>query len=148
MSNSNDRWLMGDHKTFLGSGWSFPPTFDNKAGTNKMVSDAEDIVQSLKLILFTSYGERTMRPAFGSSLSDSVFDAIDSVTINTLTDNIRQAILEFEPRITLHDVEIKQEDVYNGRLDIKLGYTIRTINVRTNIVFPYYFKEGTNIADM
>jgi hypothetical protein len=139
---------MSDHKTFLGRGWSFPPTFDNKAGTNNMVSDAEDIVQSLKLILFTSYGERIMRPEFGSNLSDSVFDSIDSVTINTLSDNIRQAIVEFEPRVTLNDVEIKHEDVYDGKLDIKLDYTIRTINVRTNIVFPYYFKEGTNIADM
>jgi hypothetical protein len=89
-----------------------------------------------------------MRPEFGSNLSDSVFDSIDSVTINTLSDNIKQAIVEFEPRVTLHNVEINNEDVYNGRLDIKLEYTIRTINVRTNIVFPYYFKEGTNIGDM
>ena len=139
---------MSDEKTFLGRGWSFPPTFDNKSGTNVMVSDERDIEQSLKLILFTSYGERIMRPEFGSNLSDSIFDSIDSVTINALADNIEQAILEYEPRITLHDVEINSDDIYNGRLNIQLDYTIRSINVRTNIVFPYYFKEGTNITDM
>lgn len=140
--------MMNDDKSFLGKGWSFPPAFDAKKGTNEMVSDEKDIEQSLKLILFTSYGERIMRPEFGSNLAESVFDSIDSVTINTITDNITQAIIEFEPRITLHNVIINSEDIYNGRLNIKLEYTIRTINVRTNIVFPFYFKEGTNIADM
>lgn len=140
--------MMGEEKSFLGRGWAFPPTFDLERGTNEMVSDEKDIEQSLKLILFTSYGERTMRPAFGSNLSDSVFDTIDSVTLNTLTDNISQAIVEFEPRITLNNVDISTESIYDGRLNINLEYTIRRINVRTNIVFPFYFKEGTNIADM
>ena len=139
---------MATDKTFLGTGWSFPPTFDKKTMSNQMVSDAEDIAQSLKIILFTSYGERIMRPEFGSNLTDSIFDSIDSVTINALSDNIRQAIVEFEPRVTLHNVEIDSEDIYSGQLNIELDYTIRTINVRTNIVFPYYFKEGTNISDM
>jgi len=148
MSHGNDRWIMEERKSFLGTGWSFPPSFDNQLGINAMVSDAEDIAQSLKLILLTSYGERTMRPEFGSNLSDSIFDAIDSVTINVLTDNITHAIVEFEPRVTLHKVKIDSEDIYDGRLNIALDYTIRSINIRTNIVFPYYFKEGTNITDM
>lgn len=139
---------MAEDKTFLGTGWSFPPSFDKESGSSDMVSDSEDIKQSLKIILFTSYGERTMRPEFGSNISESVFDSIDSVTINTLTDNITQAIIEFEPRVTLHGVEIDSTEIYNGRLDIQLDYSIRSINVRTNIVFPYYFKEGTNITDM
>ncbi len=140
--------MKSEDKSFLGKGWSFPPSFDIDRGANLMVSDETDIEQSLKIILFTSYGERIMRPEFGSNLAESVFDSIDSVTINTLTDNITQSIIEFEPRITLHHVEINIDDIYNGKLNINLEYTIRTINVRTNIVFPFYFKEGTNIADM
>lgn len=140
--------MMGEEKSFLGRGWAFPPSFDSGRGTNEMVSDEKDIEQSLKLILFTSYGERTMRPEFGSNLGESVFDTIDSVTLNTLTDNITQAIIEFEPRITLNNVVISTEGIYEGRLNINLEYTIRTINVRTNIVFPFYFKEGTNLSDM
>ncbi len=101
---------MENKNTFLGTGWSFPPTFDKKTGGNLMVSDDEDIAQSLRLILFTSYGERIMRPTFGSNLKDSVFDSMDSVTVNTLTDNITQAIIEFEPRITLNEVIIEIYD--------------------------------------
>lgn len=139
---------MDNEKSFLGTGWAFPPSFDAKRGTNEMVSDEKDIEQSLKIILFTSYGERTMRPDFGSNLSDSIFDTMDSVTLNTIEDTIRQAVIEFEPRITLNHVVIDSDDMYKGKLSIKLDYTIRSINVRTNIVFPYYFKEGTNITDI
>lgn len=138
---------MNEDKTFLGTGWSFPPSFDNRSGSVAMVSDQEDIIQSLRIILFTSYGERTMRPEFGSGLSESIFDSVDSVTISILTDKIRQAIIEFEPRITLNAIKIGKEDMYEGRLNINLDYTIRIVNVRNNIVFPFYFKEGTNIPD-
>ncbi len=140
--------MMDDSTSFLGKGWAFPPTFDKKSGANVMVSDERDIEESLKIILFTSYGERIMRPEFGSNISESVFDTMDSVTINTLTDNIEQAILEFEPRITLHDVFISSEEISEGKVYINLDYTVRTINVRTNIVFPFYFTEGNNIIDM
>ncbi len=139
---------MKEKKSFLGTGWSFPPTFDKYRATSVMVSEEEDIKQSLKLILLTSYGERIMRPEFGSNLSESVFNTMDSVAINTLTDNIEQAIIEFETRVTLNSVEIDTERIYDGRLDIKLDYTVRSINIRSNIVFPYYFKEGTNVVDM
>jgi len=138
---------MDESKTFLGTGWSFPPTFDKRSASVKMVSDDEDIKQSLRIILFTSYRERTMRPEFGSGLSDSIFDAVDSVTITILTDKIKQAIIEFEPRITLNNVTIATEELYDGKLNINLDYTIRIVNVRNNIVFPFYFKEGTNIPD-
>ena len=139
---------MKEEKSFLGTGWSFPPSFDNKKKACLMVDEEEDIRQSLRLILFTSYGERVMQPTFGSNISDTIFDAMDAVTVNALTDNITSAIIEFEPRITLENVHIDLNDIYDGRLNIDLTYTIRKINVRTNIVFPYYFKEGTNISEL
>lgn len=139
---------MAKRKSFLGTGWAFPPTFDQERGTPEMVSEIDDIKQSLRIILLTSYGERIMRPDFGSNLQASVFKSMDSVAVNILKDNIRQAILEFEPRVTLNSVEVSTEDVHMGKLDIRLHFTVRAINIRTNIVFPYYFKEGTNVVDM
>ena len=137
---------MKKNKSFLGTGWGFPPTFNNKDGSVQMVSEEEDIKQSLKIILLTSYGERIMYPYFGSNLSEAVFDTMDSVTINTIKDNIQQAILEFEPRVSLNNVEVVIDDAYNGKLLITLDYTIRLINVRTNMVFPFYFMEGSNVS--
>ena len=36
-------------KSFLGKGWSFPPTFDKKSGEIEMVSMELDIEQSLQI---------------------------------------------------------------------------------------------------
>ena len=36
-------------KSFLGTGWSFPPTFLKESANIALVSDEEDIKQSLKI---------------------------------------------------------------------------------------------------
>lgn len=148
MSNRNDWIGMDKNETFLGTGWSFPPTFDKNTKSVKMVGEDEDIAQSLVIILSTAYGERVMRPEFGSNLSLINFRSMDGNTINELRSYVEQSVLQFEPRVTLHSVDVNQDEIYDGVLKIKLDYTIRKINVRTNIVFPYYFKEGTNITGM
>tara|TARA_B100000902_G_scaffold343923_1_gene348955 strand:- start:160 stop:579 length:420 start_codon:yes stop_codon:yes gene_type:complete len=139
---------MDKNETFLGTGWSFPPTFDKNTKSVNMVGEDEDIVQSLIIILSTAYGERVMRPEFGSNLSLINFRSMDGNTINELRSYVEQSVLQFEPRVTLHSVDVNQDEMYDGVLKIKLDYTIRKINIRTNIVFPYYFKEGTNITGM
>ena len=73
---------------------------------------------------------------------------MDGNTINELKTFVEQAVLQFEPRVTLHEVNIDTSEIYDGVLQIMLDYTIRKINVRTNIVFPFYFKEGTNVTGM
>ncbi len=137
-----------ENKSFLGTGWSFPPTFDPASRSVVMVSEEEDIAQSLRIILFTSFGERIMLPEFGSNLDHSVFQPVDSSLINTLSESVRSSVMRFEPRITLHGVEVNNDESVEGRLNIKLDYSIRLTNVRTNIVFPFYFKEGTNVTGM
>ena len=48
--------------SFLGTGWSFPPEFNNMTGTVEMVSNVDDINQSLQILLSTTLGERVMQP--------------------------------------------------------------------------------------
>ncbi|HAW21473.1 MAG TPA: hypothetical protein DCX14_14925 [Flavobacteriales bacterium] len=139
---------MDDSENFLGTGWSFPPSFDKHAKAVRMVGEEEDIEQSLRIILLTSFGERVMRPDFGSNLSLINFRAMGGNTVNELRTYVEHSVLHFEPRVTLHQVDVNQDGIYDGVLKIKLDYTIRKINIRTNIVFPYYFKEGTNVTGM
>ena len=40
-------------KSFLGTGWSFPPQFNKNTGSVSMVSDEEDIKQSLNIYFNT-----------------------------------------------------------------------------------------------
>ncbi|ELR71198.1 GPW/gp25 family protein [Fulvivirga imtechensis AK7] len=138
-----------DHEnSFLGRGWAFPPAFDTKSKRSMMVEEEEDIRQSLFIIISTIPGERIMNPKFGCDLTSSVFDNVDSLAVNRMKDLIRTAVLNYEPRITLHDVVVDTRDSFDGIVRITLDYTIRKINVRTNIVYPFYLKEGTNVTGM
>jgi phage baseplate assembly protein W len=134
-----------DH-SFLGTGWSFPPEFDSDIGSVIMVSDEQDIWESLQLILSTSPGERMMFPKFGCGIRKMVFDTVNTTFLTQLKELIRFSILHYEPRIVLNDVTIESSDPNEGILRIKLDYTIRKTNSRSNLVYPFYLREGTNIA--
>ncbi|MEL7004372.1 MAG: GPW/gp25 family protein [Bacteroidota bacterium] len=139
---------MDSETEFLGRGWGFPPEFDMRRSSSRMVAEEEDIKQSLFIILSTAPGERIMNPKFGCDLMITVFDSIDSLTINRIKDLVTYAVLNYEPRVTLHEVTVNVVNPLDGHVEVGLDYTIRKINVRTNIVFPFYLNEGTNVKGM
>ena len=134
-------------KAFLGIGWSFPPEFHKFADAFgvKMVEEEEDIKESLRILLSTRPGERVMQPSFGCGLRAKVFDTINESTITEIKDIIERAILFFEPRITLEDIDVATEDALEGRLNIQLNYRVRKTNTRSNIVYPFYHLEGSQV---
>lgn len=134
-----------DDNSFLGRGWSFPPEFNRQARQVTMVSREEDIRQSLIILFSTSPGERIMQPAYGCGLNAMVFETINESTVTEIKDIIERAVLFFEPRIILNAVELDDSQIYNGLLKIRLEYTVRSTNSRSNMVYPFYFREGTQI---
>lgn len=137
---------MNIDRAFLGKGWGFPPEFDRRSRKVTMVSEDEDIQESLWVLLSTSPGERTMDPSYGCGLKSIIFENVSESTITEIRDMIERAVLFFEPRITLNSVEVSTEDIYDGLIKIQLNYTIRATNSRSNMVYPFYFREGTSIA--
>ncbi len=133
-------------KTFLGTGWGFPPTFDQESKKVKMISDIEDINSSLEILLSTKLGERIMVPNYGCNLDDLVFDTMDTTTETFVTELIRTAILYHEPRINLEAVDYVKDNQNEGILLIQIEYTVRTTNSRSNFVFPFYKEEGSEIS--
>jgi phage baseplate assembly protein W len=134
---------MASEKTFLGTGWSFPPVFDKVTGTVQLVSDVEDIAQSLQILLSTTPGERVMQPGFGCNLDVMLFEPITTTLIAYIKDMIETAILYFEPRIELDAVQINTLQVGEGLVLIELQYTILSTNSRYNLVYPFYLEEGS-----
>jgi phage baseplate assembly protein W len=133
-------------KSFLGTGWAFPPTFhDDRLTGVEMVKDAHDIKESLVILLNTNLGERIMLPEYGSDLQNYLFDLISNSKLHFLKNVIRTAILKFEPRITVNDIIIDQKDYQEGIIRVIIKYTVKSNNTRFNLVFPYYKMEGTDI---
>ncbi len=134
--------------SFLGRGWGFPPRFERNNGVLElqMVSLEADIQESIAILLATTPGERVMQPSFGCGLKSMVFENIDESTITEIKDLVERAILFFESRITLESITVDMEQVYDGLINIHLDYTIRSINTRSNIVYPFYIQEGSDVS--
>jgi phage baseplate assembly protein W len=132
--------------SFLGTGWAFPPSFD-KAGSVAVMSHAlEDIEESIRIILGTIPGERFMQPTFGCNLHRLVFEKVDTSLITEISDLISHALLEFEPRVSFEGVDVLLREDLKGLLHLELHYKIISTNTRHNMVYPFYFLEGTNIV--
>ena len=135
-----------DEKSFLGRGWYFPPRFDQQGRQTAMVSGEDDIKQSLKILLSTSPGERIMQPLYGCGINQLVFENITESTITEIKDLVERAILFFEPRVDLKNIDVGVDDIYEGKLALSIEYSVRATNSRNNMVYPFYFKEGTNLV--
>jgi uncharacterized protein len=127
--------------SFLGTGWSFPPEFRRGGADVEMAAGSEDIHQSLQILLSTRLGERILQPDFGCDLSDVLFEEIDQGLVNTLTSLISDAILVFEPRITLDNLDVSESADEPGLLLIQIEYTVSSTNSRFNMVYPFYLNE-------
>ena len=134
-----------DNDGFLGKGWNFPPTLTENGG--KMVSYEEDIQQSLYVLLSTSSSERVNRYDYGCPLRKYTFEVMDTEIVTQMRNDITRAVMLFEPRITLEEVSFEQQEE-EGVLLINLIYTIVRTNNRSNMVYPFYLNEGTNLNNI
>ncbi|WP_293905375.1 GPW/gp25 family protein [Phenylobacterium sp.] len=132
--------------SFLGTGWSFPPSFDTRTRAAALVSAEEDIAQSLRILFSTTPGERVMQPTYGCDLKFMVFETIDESVLTDLKDAIERAVRFFEVRITLNAIDIDEGEWIEGILKLNLDYTIRGTNTRNNLVFPLYLEQGSGVG--
>ena len=81
------------------------------------------IARSLRNIVFTLPGEKFFNESFGSRISESVFENIDSITATIITDEIRESITNYEPRVKLDSVNAFP-DYGNNSFDVTITYDI------------------------
>jgi len=63
------------------------------------IRDEDAIKRSVKNIIFTILGEKPFEPNFGSVISESLFDLNTSLNEVRVSDEIKQSLLNYEPRI-------------------------------------------------
>jgi hypothetical protein len=125
----------------LGRGWASPARVE-AAGEAGLEAGAEKVRQSVRLILATRRGERVMRPDFGAGLEDFLFEPITTTTTALLQHRVETALVQWEPRIDVTEVRVHVADRRLGRLDITIGYRIRSTNTFYNLVYPFFLHEG------
>ncbi len=128
-------------KPFLGSGVAFPIELDN--GDIKHAEDEESIRQSILIILGTAQGERVMRPDFGCGIYDLVFEITTASTAGKISQAVREALLKFEPRIDVIDIQVKAKSDEEGeKIFISIDYEVRATNNAFNLVYPFYLERS------
>ena len=125
---------------FLGVGWAFPAKLDAQ-GAFERAEYEESVRQSIWTILGTAKGERVMRPEFGCGIYDLVFEVNDAATAGKVVQAVREALLAFEPRIDVRDVQVRPEQQGEVML-ISIDYQVRATNNAFNLVYPFYLERG------
>lgn len=122
---------------FIGAGWAFPLR-TNSSGGIALVSKGREVEEAIRLILGTAPGERPMRPEFGCRIHDEVFAGAGAGAAGRLAQAVRDALLRWEPRIEVTDVDVSVDTEDRSVLYIEVIYTIKATNDRRNLVFPFY----------
>ncbi|MFB6155712.1 MAG: GPW/gp25 family protein [Haloferacaceae archaeon] len=122
-------------RNFLGRGVAFPVETD-ASGALAVAEGDDDIEQAIRVILGTARGERVMRPEFGCGIHDRVFESVDTTTRTLVESDVREALREWEPRITVLSVTARDGDP--GELLVDVDYRVRSTNTERNLVYPFY----------
>lgn len=136
------------NQDYLGSGMKFPPQINHNSGRFVISSNMPSVKESIYIILMTKKGERFTRPNFGSKILSYTFMDFSITRLNMLSRELKETILEQEPRIeeVNIDIEPKQEA---GCFIINITYYVGESNKSDNLVFPFYINEqlGDNVNE-
>lgn len=134
---------------FLGVGWWFESGQDDDTtgfaveedGALRLAKYDESVRQSIWIILSTAGGERVMRPDFGCGIYDFVFETNSAATAGKIAQEVRRSLLLYEPRIDVHDIQVRPEG--DGEvIFISIDYQVRATNNAFNLVYPFYLERS------
>ena len=100
-------------------------TFQNNPLTNDLIAlkNESAIARSIRNIVFTLPGEKFFNENFGSRVSRSLFENVDVISASIINDEIQNSIINFEPRVSLIDVQTIP-DYDNGGFNVIIVYRV------------------------
>ena len=103
----------------------FRTNFDKNFGTGDLarLSNEDSIYTSLKNIVFTRKGERPFFPEFGCNVTSALFENYNRFTQKTIETEVKTAIENFEPRVSLIKVVVDGSPD-NNSVSLNLYFTI------------------------
>jgi len=132
--------MPSEQNEYIGTGWSFPPTFNPGGSAIYMTAGIVDIENSLFILLSTALQERVMQPAYGCNLDSMLFQSMDEHFKTYLAHLVKTAITYHEARIKAEDIQVQTDGAVEGRVLIIISYTVRSTNAKLNYVFPFYLN--------
>jgi phage baseplate assembly protein W len=130
-------------KEYLGQGLAFPLQISQQGGI-ALARGSHDIEEAIRIILGTIPGERVMRPEFGCRIHELIFAPNNATTRGLMAHYVEQALLRWEPRIAVQEVNVSSDPGQDGTLLVEIRYLIKDSHDRRSIVYPFYLtgEEG------
>jgi len=94
-----------DEGQIFGCGVAFPPHLDATGQWATSVG-AQNVRESIQILLLTRLGERLMYPNYGSTLSTFLFAPNNPATRKSIEEEITRALQVWEPRISIDSVSV------------------------------------------
>ena len=82
------------------------------------------VKRALRSLILTDKFERPFRPSFGSTVKQSLFENIDSLTELNVKDAISRAIRDHEPRVELLEVRVNATPE-NNSLQVTIYFRVQ-----------------------
>ncbi len=102
---------------------TYPPRADRGLGRFRRMTLAEEVAQSVRLILTTRPGERPLRPKFGARLDRFAFEGLGATTQNLIRREVISALNQWEPRAKELEVTFQRQEAA-GRLLVNVSYRL------------------------
>ena len=122
--------------SFIGRGFSWPMSVDH-TGSIALTNGAQDLDHSIHVVLLTAPGERLMRPQFGCRIWDLLFEPVNANLLGLISQAVRDALAQWEPRIAVEDVRPVQDATDSSLVRIEITYRVKATNDRRNLVYPF-----------
>ncbi|MER0204868.1 MAG: hypothetical protein DU480_13685 [Nitrosomonas sp.] len=125
------------------------PDFDNlgfaktgiqalETGKLAIASDRDAIRQSILLLISTVPGERVMRPKYGCNLQQLAFMPNDATTHGLAIHFIRVALEQWEPRISIVNLDANTSADSQDSMNISIHYKIKTLPHIEQLIIAYH----------
>lgn len=83
-------------------------SFEYQANKTFALRDIELVKMDLLNHIFTKRGERVMMPGFGTQIPEMVFEPLDDITIDIVTEEVLY-VVNYDPRVTLVDYNVNPD---------------------------------------
>ena len=126
---------MKNNVDFLGKGISLNFGVNTNGGI-RFSSYEKSVEESIDIILSTRIGERVYNYKFGCKIHDLMFEPNNIRTQALAARYVKEALENFEHRITIIDVNAFNEN--EKSLNININYILIASNKKYNLVYPFY----------
>ncbi len=122
----------------IGQSISYPLQI-NLQGQLQLSQNAQNLEESIRIILQTDLGERVYRPDFGSRLSELLFAPMNTQTLLLARVYVQEALEKWEPRIVI-DAILTEPDPIKGCVSITIEYHGKDYFEARSLVYPFYLS--------